>query len=197
MKLTFHIWRQKKPRVARRMERYESSNMNPDMSMLERSSSERGLILGGKDPVVFEHDCREASAVVRIRDQRDRAWPAFRDYGLPVNASSFSKTARRCTGAVARPCVSSAEDLMVDRSPFDRIVAAGGYISVPGGKRARNGNAFCVPKEDAGRFYGRGRLHRLRRLRRGRVRTRRRRCSQAQRSRTLVCCRRVSRKEIR
>ena len=56
---------------------------------------------------------------------------------------------------------------MVDRSPFDRIVAAGGYISVPAGS-APDGNSIQVPKDDAEEFHGRGGVHRLRRLR-GRV----------------------------
>ena len=56
------------------------------------------------------------------------------------------------------------KDLVVDRSAFDRIIAAGGFISVPTGS-APDGNAILVPKENAERCHGRRGLHRLRRLR--------------------------------
>ncbi len=60
MKLTFHIWRQKDRGARGRMERYQSDNMNPDMSMLEALDVlNEELILRGEEPVAFEHDCRE------------------------------------------------------------------------------------------------------------------------------------------
>ena len=60
MRLTFQIWRQPKTGAPGKMERYESSNMNPDMSMLEALDVlNEELIAKGTDPVVFEHDCRE------------------------------------------------------------------------------------------------------------------------------------------
>ena len=58
------------------------------------------------------------------------------------------------------------KDLVVDRGAFDRIIPAGGFISVPTGS-APDGNAIPIPKEAAELGHGRGRLHRLRRLRGG------------------------------
>src|SRR5271165_974257 len=60
MKLTFHIWRQTNRGAAGRMMRYESAQMNPDMSMLEALDVlNEELMLRGEEPVAFEHDCRE------------------------------------------------------------------------------------------------------------------------------------------
>ncbi len=150
MKLIFHIWRQKDRAAKGQMERYESSNMNPDMSMLEALDVLNDeLILKGQDPVVFEHDCREgicgscgfvingiAHGPLEKTTVCQLTLRHFKDgeelYLEPWRARAFP---------VLR-------DLMVDRSPFDRIVQSGGYISVPAGS-APDGNAIPVPKDDA------------------------------------------------
>jgi succinate dehydrogenase / fumarate reductase, iron-sulfur subunit len=150
MKLTFHIWRQKDRGARGRMEKYQSDHMNPDMSMLEALDVlNEELILRGEEPVAFEHDCREGicgscgfmiNGVAHGPVERTTVCPLslrhFRDgeelYLEPWRARAFP---------VLR-------DLMVDRSPFDRIVAAGGYISVPAGS-APDGNSILVPKDDA------------------------------------------------
>ena len=150
MKLTFHIWRQKDRGARGRMERYQSDNMNPDMSMLEALDVlNEELILRGEEPVAFEHDCREgicgscgfmingvAHGPLEKTTVCQLSLRHFRDgeslYLEPWRARAFP---------VLR-------DLMVDRSPFDRIVAAGGYISVPAGS-AQDANTILVPKNDA------------------------------------------------
>ena len=152
MKLTFHIWRQKDRTTRGRMERYQSDQMNPDMSMLEALDVlNEELILRGEEPVAFEHDCREgicgscgfmingvAHGPLEKTTVCQLSLRHFRDgedlYLEPWRARAFP---------VLR-------DLMVDRSPFDRIVAAGGYISVPAGS-APDGNSIPVPKDDAER----------------------------------------------
>ncbi len=150
MRLVFHIWRQKNRATPGRMERYEPANMNPDMSMLEALDVlNEELILRGEDPVVFEHDCREgicgscgfmingvAHGPLEKTTVCQLTLRHFRDgeelYLEPWRARAFP---------VLR-------DLMVDRSSFDRIVAAGGYVSVSAGS-APDGNAILVPKENA------------------------------------------------
>ena len=84
------------------------------------------------------------------------------------------------------------KDLVVDRSAFDRIIAAGGYISVSDRQRAGR-QRDPGPEGERRPRHGRGGLHRLRRLRGACARTRRRRCSRARRSRTSACCRKASR----
>jgi succinate dehydrogenase / fumarate reductase iron-sulfur subunit len=150
MKLTFLIWRQKSRSAAGRMMRYESANMNPDMSMLEALDVlNEELMLRGEEPVVFEHDCREgicgscgfmingvAHGPLAKTTVCQLTLRHFRDgeelYLEPWRARAFP---------VLR-------DLMVDRGPFDRIVAAGGYVSIPAGS-APDGNTILVPKNDA------------------------------------------------
>ncbi len=134
------------------MVRYESSNLNPDMSMLEALDVlNEDLILKGEDPVTFEHDCREGicgSCGFMINGIAHGPLPKttvcqltlrhFRDgeelYLEPWRAKAFP---------VLR-------DLMVDRSAFDRIISAGGYISTQAGG-ARDANTILVPKESADR----------------------------------------------
>jgi len=150
MRLTFHIWRQKDRGARGRMERYQSDQMNPDMSMLEALDVlNEELILRGEEPVAFEHDCREgicgscgfmingvAHGPLEKTTVCQLSLRHFHDgqdlYLEPWRARAFP---------VLR-------DLMVDRAAFDRIVAAGGYISVPAGS-APDGNSIPVPKDDA------------------------------------------------
>jgi succinate dehydrogenase / fumarate reductase iron-sulfur subunit len=150
MKLTFHIWRQANRTAPGKMVRYESSNLNPDMSMLEALDVlNEELILKGEEPVTFEHDCREGicgSCGFVINGLAHGPLPKttvcqltlrhFKDgeelYLEPWRAKAFP---------VLR-------DLMVDRSAFDRIISSGGYISVPAGS-APDGNAIPVPKTAA------------------------------------------------
>ena len=152
MKLVFHIWRQKDSKSAGRMVRYESAKMNPDMSMLEALDVlNEELIHKGEEPVTFEHDCREGicgSCGFMINGVAHGPLPKttvcqltlrhFKDgeelYLEPWRARAFP---------VLR-------DLMVDRAAFDRIIASGGFISVPAGS-APDGNTIPVPKDNSDR----------------------------------------------
>jgi succinate dehydrogenase / fumarate reductase iron-sulfur subunit len=134
------------------MTRYEAADVNPDMSMLELLDVlNEGLILKGEEPIAFEHDCREGicgSCGFMINGMAHGPLPGttvcqlsmrhFKDgqelYVEPWRASAF-------------PVI---KDLVVDRAAFDRIIAAGGYVSVPTGS-APDGNAILVPKENADR----------------------------------------------
>jgi succinate dehydrogenase / fumarate reductase iron-sulfur subunit len=152
MRLILHVWRQKHATTPGRIVRYETNDANPDMSMLELLDVvNEALILKGEEPIAFEHDCREGicgSCGFMINGIAHGPLPAttvcqltmrhFKDgdelYVEPWRAKAF-------------PVI---KDLIVDRSAFDRIIEAGGYISVPTGS-APDGNAIPVPKEDADR----------------------------------------------
>jgi succinate dehydrogenase / fumarate reductase iron-sulfur subunit len=152
MRLIFHVWRQASGKVPGRMVRYESAAMNPDMSMLEALDVlNEELILKSEDPIAFEHDCREgicgscgfvinglAHGPMSETTVCQLTLRHFRDgqelYLEPWRARPFT---------VLR-------DLIVDRSAFDRIIAAGGYISVPAGS-APDGNTIPVQKDDSDR----------------------------------------------
>ena len=147
MKLTLRIWRQTGPTAAGRMVEYAMDDVSPDMSFLEMLDvlNER-LIERGDVPVAFDHDCREGicgSCSLMIDGvahgpERGTAtcqlhMRSFRDgdtiHVEPWRARSF-------------PVI---KDLCVDRGALDRIVAAGGYVSVNTGG-AQDANAIPIPK---------------------------------------------------
>src|SRR6267154_2118243 len=149
MKLTLHIWRQKNAGQPGRMAAYPvtASEHMSFLEMLDVLNEE--LTAKGEDPVAFDHDCREGICgscgfmINGIAHGPERGTTVcqlhmrhFKDgdelYLEPWRARAF-------------PVV---KDLVVNRSAFDRIVAAGGFISVPAGS-APDGNALLVPKPDA------------------------------------------------
>jgi len=152
MRLVLHVWRQKNAQSGGRMVRYETADVNRDMSMLELLDVvNEDLIRKSEEPIAFEHDCREGicgSCGFMINGVAHGPLPDttvcqlsmrhFKDgqslYLEPWRAKAF-------------PVI---KDLVVDRSAFDRIISAGGFISVPTGS-APDGNAIPVPKEDADR----------------------------------------------
>jgi succinate dehydrogenase / fumarate reductase iron-sulfur subunit len=150
MRLTLHIWRQRNAREKGRMVRYEVPDVNPEMSFLEMLDVlNEDLIAKGEDPVAFDHDCREGicgTCGFMVSGVAHGPLPGttvcqlhmrhFKDgdelYLEPWRARAF-------------PVV---KDLVVDRGSFDRIVAAGGFISVSTGS-APEANSIPVPKEAA------------------------------------------------
>ncbi|HWY47498.1 MAG TPA: succinate dehydrogenase/fumarate reductase iron-sulfur subunit [Bryobacteraceae bacterium] len=152
MRLILHVWRQKNSAMPGRMARYDANDVNPDMSMLELLDViNEDLILKGEEPIAFEHDCREGicgSCGFMINGLAHGPLPATTVCQLTMRHfhdgdELFIEPWR----AKAFPVI---KDLIVDRSAFDRIIEAGGYISVPTGS-APDGNAILVPKEDADR----------------------------------------------
>jgi succinate dehydrogenase / fumarate reductase iron-sulfur subunit len=152
MRLILHVWRQKNAASTGRMVRYQANDVNPDMSMLELLDViNEDLILKGEEPIAFEHDCREGicgSCGFMINGIAHGPLPATTVCQLTMRHfhdgdELFIEPWR----AKAFPVI---KDLIVNRSAFDRIIEAGGYISVPTGS-APDGNAILVPKEDADR----------------------------------------------
>ncbi len=150
MNFKLRVWRQAGANDAGRLVDYEARDISPDMSFLEMLDvvNER-LIEGGDSPIAFDHDCREgicgacglmingvahgpmkgtASCQLHMRSFHDRDMIVIE----PWRAHAF-------------PVV---RDLVVDRNALDRIIAAGGYVSVPTGS-AVDGNTIPVPKHDA------------------------------------------------
>lgn len=146
MNLKLRIWRQSGPDAAGSMVTYEVEDVSPDMSFLEMLDTlNEDLIQRGEEPVAFDHDCREgicgACGMVINGDAHgpERTTTCqlhmrhFADGDVidiePWRASAF-------------PVV---KDLVVDRSAFDRVIGAGGYVSVPTGA-APDAHATPVPK---------------------------------------------------
>jgi succinate dehydrogenase / fumarate reductase iron-sulfur subunit len=150
MNLTLHVWRQKNAKSEGRLVKYEARNISPDMSFLEMLDVvNEDLIAQGEDPIAFDHDCREGICgmcglmINGMAHGPERATTTcqlhmrhFKDgetiYIEPWRAKPF-------------PVL---KDLVVDRGSFDRIIQAGGYISVSTGS-APEANSTPVPKDNA------------------------------------------------
>ncbi len=152
MNLILYVWRQNGQKDTGRLVRYEARDITADMSFLEMLDSvNEGLIKMGEEPIAFDHDCREG--ICGMCSQTINGVPHgprqkttvcqlhmrhFQDgdtiYIEPFRARAF-------------PVI---KDLMVDRSAFDRIIQAGGYVSVHTGG-APDGNAIPIAKQDADR----------------------------------------------
>src|SRR3982750_1516020 len=150
MNLTLKVWRQKNDKEAGRFETYKVENISSEMSFLEMIDvlNER-LITEGQDPVAFDHDCREGicgSCSMYINGKPHGPWKANTVCQLHMRAFKDGDT------VVVEPWRSKAfpvlKDLMVDRGAFDRVIQAGGYISVNTGN-AVDANALPVDKKNA------------------------------------------------
>src|ERR687886_956889 len=150
MDLTLHVWRQENAAAEGKFVKYEARDISPDMSFLEMLDVvNEGLIERGEEPIAFDHDCREGICGT---------------CGMMINGVAHGPQAATTTcqlhmrhfkdgdeiyiepwRAKAFPVI---KDLVVDRSALDRIIAAGGYISVNTGS-APDGNAILVPKAKA------------------------------------------------
>ena len=152
MKIVLDIWRQKNASTAGQMKRYELAMVSPGMSFLEMLDVlNEELIANGDDPVAFEHDCREGicgSCGFMIDGVAHGPKPGTTVCQLHMR---HYKDGDRLTlepwRAKAFPVL---RDLIVDRAAFDRIIAAGGYVSVNTGS-APDANAIPIRKEDSDR----------------------------------------------
>lgn len=150
MNLTLKVWRQPSSNSAGTFETYEVKDISSEMSFLEMFDvlNER-LIHEGKDPIAFDHDCREGicgMCSMYIDGRPHGPWHANTTCQLHMRAYKDGDT------IVVEPWRSKAfpviKDLVVDRTAFDRIIQAGGYISVNTGN-AVDANALPIEKDKA------------------------------------------------
>lgn len=151
MNLKLKIWRQANNKSQGKMVDYDIKGIEPDMSFLEMMDVlNENLISNGDEPVAFDHDCREGICGMcslfingRPHGPDDRVTTCqlhmrkFKDgdtiYIEPWRAKAF-------------PVI---KDLVVDRSSFDRIIQAGGYVNVNTSGRTIDANSIPIPKKDA------------------------------------------------
>ncbi len=150
MNLTLKVWRQKNAKAEGNFENYEVKDISHEMSFLEMFDVlNEKLITEGKDPVAFDHDCREGicgSCSMYVDGKPHGPWKANTVCQLHMRAFKDGDTITvEPWRANAFPVI---KDLVVDRSAFDRIIQAGGYISVNTGN-AVDGNALPIKKDDA------------------------------------------------
>ncbi|WP_020524223.1 succinate dehydrogenase/fumarate reductase iron-sulfur subunit [Catelliglobosispora koreensis] len=150
MKLHLRVWRQASGGVRGEMVAYEVDDVSPDMSFLEMLDvlNER-LTLEGEEPIAFDHDCREGicgMCSLVINGTAHGPQKATTTCQLHMRSFNDGDTIDiEPWRARAFPVI---KDLVVDRSAFDRIIQAGGFISAPTGS-APDAHATPVPKADA------------------------------------------------
>lgn len=150
MSLTLKVWRQRSNKASGGFETYKVTDISSEMSFLEMFDvlNER-LISEGGEPIAFDHDCREGicgSCAMHINGRPHGPWKGTTVCQLHMRAFKEGDT------IVVEPWRSRGfpviKDLVVDRSAFDRIIQAGGYISVNTGN-AVDANAVAVDKDKA------------------------------------------------
>lgn len=150
MNLTLKVWRQKDAKSEGKMVTYEAKNISEDMSFLEMIDIvNEGLIAKGEDPIAFDHDCREGICGACSMYINGRAHgPKSGVTTCQLHMRSF----KDADTIVIEPWRAKAfpvlKDLVVDRSAFDRIIQAGGFVSVNTGG-VPDGNVIPISKKDA------------------------------------------------
>ena len=150
MKLSLKIWRQKNKNSEGIFKNYVLSDVSPDMSFLEMLDTlNEQLLSNNEDPVAFDHDCREGicgSCSMMINGKPHG--PESKTTTCQLHMRKFKDGDE----VIVEPWRASAfpviRDLVVDRSAFDRIIQAGGFVSVNTGN-AQDGNTLPIPKPDA------------------------------------------------
>ena len=155
MRVTLRIWRQQDRRSRGRFVNYDLAGVSPDMSFLEMLDLlNLDLVKKGEDAVAFDHDCREGICGTYSLYINGRAHGPLR--GVTV-CQLHMRSFKDGDTIVIEPWRARAfpviKDLVVDRSAFDRIMEAGGFVSVRTGG-APDGNAIPIPKPVADEAFG-------------------------------------------
>ena len=150
MDLTLKVWRQKNSKSEGKIETYPISNISEDSSFLEMMDVlNNNLIQEGKDPVEFDHDCREGICGMCSMYINGKAHgPSRGTTTCQLHMRSFNDGDTIYIEPWRSSSMPVIKDLVVDRSSFDRIIQSGGYVSVNTGS-APDGNAIPIPKSVA------------------------------------------------
>jgi len=150
MNLTLLVWRQKDAKSEGGFRPYKAEDISDDMSFLEMLDVvNENLIKAGDEPIAFDHDCREGicgmcSMVINGRPHG----PKDRTTACQLHMRSFNDGDEIVIEPWRAKAFPVQRDLVVDRSAFDRIIAAGGFITANTGA-APDANAIPVPKGEA------------------------------------------------
>jgi succinate dehydrogenase / fumarate reductase iron-sulfur subunit len=154
MNLTLKVWKQKNADSKGAFETFQAKNISSEMSFLEMFDVlNEELIRDGKEPIAFDHDCREGicgTCSMYINGRPHGPWKGTTTCQVHMRAFKDGDT------IVVEPWRSKAfpviKDLIVDRSAFDRIIQSGGYISVNTGVTI-DGNTIPIEKENADKAF--------------------------------------------
>ena len=157
MNITLRVWRQANAEAKGAMQTYQLADVSPDMSFLEMLDLlNEQLTVEGVEPVAFDHDCREGicgmCGVVINGSAHGRGSSPVPTTTCQLHMRSFADGAVIDVEPWRAGGFPVIKDLVVDRSAFDRIIQAGGYISVNTGA-PQDANDTPVPKADADRAF--------------------------------------------
>ena len=155
MDLTLKVWRQKNSQAKGKMETYPISDISEDSSFLEMMDVLNGnLINSGKEPVAFDHDCREGICGMCSMYINGQAHGPMRG---TTTCQLHMRSFRDGETIYIEPWRSGSmpviKDLVVDRSAFDRIQQAGGFVSVNTSGNTQDANAVPIPKANADKAF--------------------------------------------
>ncbi len=150
MRLTIDVWRQDNPGDAGHYETHEVDDATPEMSLMELLDRLNfDLVENGQDPVAFESDCREGiCGACGITVDGDPHGPQQNTPSCHQRLSSFKDGQRIRLEPLRSAAFPVIRDLVVDRTALDRIIVAGGHVSIPGGS-APPADDLLVPHERA------------------------------------------------
>jgi succinate dehydrogenase / fumarate reductase, iron-sulfur subunit len=155
MTINLKVWKQKNAKTAGRLENYKVDHVSPDMSFLEMFDVlNEQLITENKEPIAFDHDCREGicgMCSMHINGRPHGPLEGVTTCQLHMRSFNDGDT------VVVEPWRASAfpvvRDLVVDRSAFDRIISTGGFVSVNTGN-AQDANSLPIGKDTADEAFG-------------------------------------------
>jgi succinate dehydrogenase / fumarate reductase iron-sulfur subunit len=154
MTINLKVWRQKNSKTAGNLETYVVKGISEDMSFLEMFDVlNEQLISEGKEPIAFDHDCREG--ICGMCSMYINGRPHGPLQGV-TTCQLHMRSFKDGDTIVVEPWRATAfpviKDLVVNRSAFDRIIASGGFVSVNTGN-AQDGNSVAVPKNEADKAF--------------------------------------------
>ncbi|NND76776.1 MAG: succinate dehydrogenase/fumarate reductase iron-sulfur subunit [Flavobacteriales bacterium] len=151
MKLLLKVWRQEGPESEGKMVDYQMDDVSPDMSFLEMMDVlNMMLVERGQEPIVFDHDCREGiCGACSMFINGEAHGPGRNITTCQLHMRSFNDGDTVYIEPFRAKSFPVIKDLMVDRTSLDRIIQAGGYISVNTSGNTQDANAIPIPKHDA------------------------------------------------
>lgn len=148
MNLTLKVWRQKNQNIQGKLVTYQVADISPEMSFLEMFDVlNENLVRKGEDPIVFDHDCREGICGMCSMYINGQPHGPKQSTTCQLHMRSFKDGDTIVVEPWRAKAFPVIKDLSVDRSAFDRIISAGGYISVNTGN-ARDANSLPISKEN-------------------------------------------------
>lgn len=150
MKINLKVWRQKDNKSQGAMKDYTLDNVSPDMSFLEMMDTlNESLVKKGEDAVAFDHDCREGiCGMCSMMINGEAHGPQKEVTTCQLHMRKFKDGDTIVVEPWRAKAFPVLKDLMVDRSAFDQIMAAGGFVNVNTGN-APDGNAILIGQENA------------------------------------------------